>query len=69
MAGKCRCGGKIIQTVHEGSVKKYVDMSRKICNEYDISEYTRQRIEMLDMYLLSTFGEEKEIQMGLADFM
>ncbi len=69
MAGKCRCGGKIIQTVHEGSVKKYVDMSRKICKEYDISDYTRQRIEMLDMYLLSTFGEEKEIQLGLADFM
>ena len=69
MAGKCRCGGKIIQTVHEGSVKKYVEMSRKICVEYDISEYTRQRIEMLDMYLVSTFGEEKEIQLGLADFM
>ncbi len=69
MAGKCRCGGKIIQTVHEGSVKKYVEMSRKICDEYDISEYTRQRIEMLDMYLVSTFGEEKEIQLGLADFM
>lgn len=69
MAGKCRCGGKIIQTVHEGSVKKYVEMSRKICTDYDISEYTRQRIEMLDMYLLSTFGEEKEIQLGLADFM
>lgn len=69
MAGKCRCGGKIIQTVHEGSVKKYIDMSRKICTDYDISEYTRQRIEMLDMYLLSTFGEEKEIQLGLADFM
>ncbi|WFN34561.1 DNA-directed DNA polymerase II large subunit [Methanogenium sp. S4BF] len=69
MAGKCRCGGKIIQTVHEGSVKKYIDMSRKICTDYDISEYTRQRIEMLDMYLVSTFGEEKEIQLGLADFM
>ncbi|WAI00564.1 DNA-directed DNA polymerase II large subunit [Methanogenium organophilum] len=69
MAGKCRCGGKIIQTVHEGSVKKYIDMSRKICTDYNISEYTRQRIEMLDMYLISTFGEEKEIQLGLADFM
>lgn len=69
MAGKCRCGGKIIQTVHEGSVKKYIEMSRKICTDYDISEYTHQRIEMLDMYLISTFGEEKEIQLGLADFM
>lgn len=44
-------------------------MSRKICEDYDISEYTRQRIEMLDMYLVSTFGEEKETQMSLGDFM
>ncbi len=69
LAGKCRCGGNIIPTVHEGSVKKYLQMSRKICEEYNISEYTRQRIEVIDMNIESTFGEEKVEQMGLADFM
>jgi Archaeal DNA polymerase II, large subunit len=69
LAGKCRCGGNIIPTVHEGSVKKYLEMSKKICEEYNISEYTRQRIEVIDMNIESTFGEEKIEQMGLADFM
>lgn len=69
LAGKCKCGGNIIPTVHEGSVKKYLQMSKQICEEYHISEYTRQRIEVIDMNIESTFGEEKVEQMGLADFM
>jgi DNA polymerase II large subunit len=68
--GKCtRCGGNVMQTVHEGSVKKYLEMSLKICEKYAISEYTKQRVEMLDLAIESTFGTEKETQLGLADFM
>ena len=45
LAGKCtRCGGNIIPTVHEGSVKKYLEMSRDICARYKVSEYTKQRV-------------------------
>lgn len=70
LAGKCsRCGGNIIPTVHEGSVKKYLEMSRDICTRYKVSEYTRQRVQVLDMAIESTFGQEKSQQMGLADFM
>jgi len=70
LAGKCsRCGGNIIPTVHEGSVKKYLEMSRDICSRYRVSEYTRQRVQVLDMAIESTFGQEKSEQMGLADFM
>ncbi|MDD1719410.1 MAG: DNA-directed DNA polymerase II large subunit, partial [Methanoregulaceae archaeon] len=70
LAGKCtRCGGNIIATVHEGSVKKYLEISRDICTRYKVSEYTRQRVEVLDMAIRSTFGEEKDQQLGLADFM
>jgi DNA polymerase II large subunit len=70
LAGKCnRCGGNIIPTVHEGSVKKYLEMSRDICRKYKVSEYTRQRVQVLDMAIESTFGQEKSQQMGLADFM
>jgi DNA polymerase II large subunit len=70
LAGKCtRCGGNIIPTVHEGSVKKYLEMSRNLCRDYRISEYTRQRIEVLDMAIESTFGTPKVQQLGLADFM
>ena len=76
LAGKCTkfkgrgiCNGNIIPTVHEGSVKKYLEMSREMCRKYKISEYTKQRMEVLDLAITSTFGEEKHEQLGLADFM
>jgi len=76
LAGKCTkfrgkgiCNGNIIPTVHEGSVKKYLEMSREICRKYQISEYTKQRVEVIDLAIESTFGEEKQQQLGLADFM
>ncbi|MFA5221436.1 MAG: DNA-directed DNA polymerase II large subunit [Methanoregula sp.] len=76
LAGKCTkfkgkgiCNGNIIPTVHEGSVKKYLEMSRNICRKYKVSEYTKQRVEVLDLAINSTFGEEKQQQLGLADFM
>ncbi|OPY35015.1 MAG: DNA polymerase II large subunit [Methanoregula sp. PtaU1.Bin006] len=76
LAGKCTkfkgrgiCNGNIIPTVHEGSVKKYLEMSREMCRKYNISEYTKQRMEVLDLAITSTFGEEKQEQLGLADFM
>ena len=67
--GKFPCPGNIIATVHEGSVKKYLEMSREICRKYKVSEYTKQRVEVIDLAIQSTFGEEKEQQLGLADFM
>ncbi|HWQ67798.1 MAG TPA: DNA-directed DNA polymerase II large subunit [Methanospirillum sp.] len=69
LSGKCKCGGNVIPTVHEGSVKKYLQMSKQICIDFNISEYTRQRIEVIDMNIESTFGEEKIEQLGLSDFM
>ena len=70
LAGKCsRCGGNIIPTVHEGSVKKYLEMSRQMCEKYQVSDYTRQRVMVIDRAIESTFGQEKSQQMGLADFM
>jgi DNA polymerase II large subunit len=70
LPGKCvRCNGNIVPTVHEGSVKKYLEVSRNICEKYKVSEYTRQRVEVLDLAIQSTFGNAKDQQKGLADFM
>ena len=76
LAGKCTkfkgkgiCNGNIIPTVHEGSVKKYLEVSRSMVKKYKVSEYCRQRVEVLDLAIESTFGEEKQEQLGLADFM
>ena len=70
LAGKChRCGGSILPTIHEASVKKYLEISRQICERYGVSGYTRQRLAVLEMAINSTFGIAPEKQMGLADFM
>ena len=70
LGGKCtNCGQAVIQTVHESSVKKYLEMSRRICREYRVTEYTRQRIEVLDLAIESTFGQPRIEQLGLADFI
>jgi DNA polymerase II large subunit len=44
-------------------------MSKSLCEKYRVSEYTRQRVEVLDLAITSTFGEEKHQQLGLSDFM
>jgi DNA polymerase II large subunit len=70
LKGVCtKCNGKIVLTVHEGSVKKYMDVSLKIAKEYEVSDYTKQRLELLNLEIKSLFESDVSKQMGLADFM
>ncbi len=70
LKGVCpKCGGRIILTVHEGSVRKYLEVSIKVAEEYDVSSYTRQRLELLKIEIDSIFKNDKSKQTGLADFM
>lgn len=64
-----KCRGRVILTVKEGSVKKYLDTSLRVAEEYDVSEYTRQRIELISLEIKSLFESDKSRQMGLFDFM
>ncbi|MCK4810822.1 MAG: DNA polymerase II large subunit, partial [Methanosarcinales archaeon] len=64
-----KCHGRIILTVTEGSVKKYLDTSMRVAEEYAVSEYTRQRIELISLEIKSLFESDKSRQMGLFDFM
>jgi len=64
-----KCRGKIILTVTEGSVKKYLDTSTRVAAEYEVSEYTRQRIELIGLEIKSLFESDKSRQMGLFEFM
>ncbi|HDJ38793.1 MAG TPA: hypothetical protein ENF24_06415, partial [Methanosarcinales archaeon] len=59
----------IILTVTEGSVKKYLDTSTRVAAEYEVSEYTRQRIELIGLEIKSLFESDKSRQMGLFEFM
>jgi len=70
LRGTCpKCGGRIILTVHEGAVKKYLDVSLRIAEEYDVSSYTKQRLKLIALEVRSLFEGDKSKQMGLVDFM
>ncbi|MDM7934793.1 MAG: DNA polymerase II large subunit, partial [Methanothrix sp.] len=64
-----RCGGRMALTVHEGSVRKYLEVSMKVAEEYGVSSYTRQRLELLRIEIDSLFRNDRARQTDLADFM
>jgi len=68
--GKCKkCGSKIVPTVHTASIKKYLDVSLRIAEEYHISDYTMQRLELLEKDVNSLFPTAEQEQKALSDFM
>jgi DNA polymerase II large subunit len=71
MSGKCtECpNGKLIFTISEGSVVKYLGHSLRLAREYDFSPYLKQTIQILQMDVDNVFGKAKEKQVGLGDFL
>ena len=68
VSGKCVCGNALILTVHEASVKKYLEVSKEIGEKYELSEYTKQRISILEMSIESLFSNDKVKKCKLSDF-
>ena len=68
--GVCsRCGGKLIFTIHEGGIKKYLEPALDLAKKYNLSPYMKQNLELVKRYIESIFGKELEKQTGLSDFM
>ncbi|MBD3309785.1 DNA polymerase II large subunit, partial [Candidatus Woesearchaeota archaeon] len=66
LVGKCtNCGGKIIFTIAEGSVIKYLEPSISLAEKYQVPEYLRQSLDLLQRRVEGVFGKEKERQEGL----
>ena len=66
----CReCGGKVNLTVHEGSVTKYLDTAIEVADEFGCRDYTKQRLEVLQMSIESVFENDKNKPTTIADFM
>ncbi len=65
LAGVCKCGGKIIFTISEGSIKKYLDPAIELAETYNIPAYTKQALELAKLYIESIFGKELERQVDL----
>ncbi|MCS7143937.1 MAG: DNA polymerase II large subunit [Archaeoglobaceae archaeon] len=60
--GKCRkCGGNLTLTVHSSSIVKYLELSKKLCENYNVSEYTRQRLKLIEYEIKSLLIENKQV--------
>ncbi len=66
LVGKCTvCGGRIIFTISEGSIIKYLEPSLSLAKKYQVSPYLMQNLELLQKQIESVLGKEKERQEGL----
>jgi DNA polymerase II large subunit len=70
LVGKCiKCGGNIVLTIAQGSVRKYLEIAKQIIKEYDLSEYLNQRIELIEREISSVFENERIKQKSLSEFV
>jgi DNA polymerase II large subunit len=70
LKGSClACGNEALTlTVHEGSVRKYLEVSKTIAAKYRIDAYTQQRILLLEAAVESLFTNDKVKKAKLSDF-
>jgi DNA polymerase II large subunit len=69
ISGKCKkCNGKLILTVHEKSVKKYLEISKKVAKKYNIPSYSCQRIKLVEKSIDSLFMSDKIKKTKITDY-
>lgn len=68
LRGICKCGGKLLFTISEGSVIKYLEPSMQLSRDYNLPPFLKQSLELLQQSVDMVFGKEKEKQEGLGKF-
>ena len=70
LKGVClKCGGNIVMTVSEGGVKKYLKMTKDAAEKYNVSNYTMQRVLLMENAINSLFHSDKINKCRLEDFL
>lgn len=61
ISAKCyKCSStRLLFTVNEGGIKKYMKSAINLANDYDLSPYLKQTLELTKEYIDSIFGEEE----------
>ncbi|PIU89587.1 DNA polymerase II large subunit [archaeon CG06_land_8_20_14_3_00_37_11] len=68
LSGKCNhCGGKIILTIAEGSVKKYLEPCMKLKENFNLPAYLQQDLLILERRIDGLFGKPLTKQVSLMD--
>lgn len=66
LSNKCmKCNGKIMFTISEGSIIKYLEPAISLAEKYNLPSYLKQVLELTKRNVESIFGKEKEKQIGL----
>jgi DNA polymerase II large subunit len=70
LSGKCtKCGGKLLLTVNRGGIEKYLKITKDLIDEYNLPNYLRQRIQLLEKDIQSIFEDETSKQFNLSEYM
>ncbi|MFH0972183.1 MAG: DNA polymerase II large subunit [Candidatus Micrarchaeota archaeon] len=69
LQGKCfKCGGKLLLTVNKGGITKYLELSKSLVEKYELPDYLRQRLMLIEREIKSIFEDEKVKQFSLSDY-
>jgi DNA polymerase II large subunit len=69
LKGACyKCGGNLTLTVYEKSVKKYLEVTKKMAEKYHVSNYTKQRVLLVEQAIDSLFENDRVKKSKLEDF-
>ena len=69
LTGICpACGGKLIFTINEGGIRKYLDPALDLAKKYNLSPYLRQTLDLVKGYIDSIFGKPKDKQEKLENW-
>lgn len=69
LSGKCNnCNGKILLTIAEGSVKKYLEPCMGLKNDFKLPEYLEQDLMVLNRKIEGLFGKPATKQVSLSEF-
>ncbi|MDO8647475.1 MAG: DNA polymerase II large subunit [Candidatus Diapherotrites archaeon] len=70
LVGKCtKCGGPLILTIAQGSVRKYVEIAKNLVRDFELSDYLRQRLELAEQEINSVFQNDKKEQKSLFEYV
>ena len=66
LKGSCtKCSKKIIFTISQGSIIKYLDPALSLATKYNVPAYLKQTLDLVKQRVDMLFGKEKDRQEGL----
>ncbi len=69
ITGRCECGNNLILTVPKKNVIKYLAVARRLANDYELPDYTKERINLIEEAADSLFHSDKEKNITLESFL